>query len=191
MTALDIDPYAVLNLLPSASPDEIRSAYRRLAATCHPDLQPPDKKAWAQEQMIRLNAARDLLLNPRRRVQYHREHADQLRWQTEQARWRQNPEAARAAYAAPQARPYRQQPFRPISLLILVMLCLLSLVTLPFLWTLAQNPTLATQFQRLVVQQFMAGLALLGGIMLMALQVLLITVFLALLFYGLSQGWRR
>jgi curved DNA-binding protein CbpA len=71
MGSPDSDPYATLGVVPSAIPDEIRAAYRRLAAACHPDLQPPEKKAWASEQMIQLNAARDLLLNTRRRVHYH------------------------------------------------------------------------------------------------------------------------
>ena len=80
MGSSDLDPYATLGVVPSATPDEIRAAYRRLAAACHPDLQPPERKPWASERMIQLNAARDLLLNTRRRVQYHQAHADPLQW---------------------------------------------------------------------------------------------------------------
>ena len=64
------DPYALLGLPPRATPDEIRAAYRRLAAERHPDANPPDKKTLASEQMVELNAARDLLLDAARRSQY-------------------------------------------------------------------------------------------------------------------------
>ncbi|MDW8327999.1 MAG: DnaJ domain-containing protein [Anaerolineales bacterium] len=64
------DPYRVLGLTPNATTDEIRAAYRRLAAQIHPDTQPADRKDWAAEQMRTLNAARDLLLDAERRAAY-------------------------------------------------------------------------------------------------------------------------
>lgn len=64
------DPYLVLGLKPSATADEVRAAYRRLAAQIHPDTQPADRKDWAAEQMRTLYAARDLLLDPDRRAEY-------------------------------------------------------------------------------------------------------------------------
>ncbi len=63
------NPYQVLGLKPDASADEVRAAYRRLAAQIHPDTQPAERKDWAAEQMRTLNAARDLLLDVERRAE--------------------------------------------------------------------------------------------------------------------------
>lgn len=65
-----LDPYRVLGLKPDATADEVRAAYRRLAAQIHPDTQPAERKDWAAEQMRTLNAARDLLLDDEQRTEY-------------------------------------------------------------------------------------------------------------------------
>lgn len=57
------DAYATLGVTRDADAAEIRRAYRVLAARVHPDLQPPARKAWANAEMVRLNAARTELLN--------------------------------------------------------------------------------------------------------------------------------
>lgn len=64
------DPYDLLGIHHDATPDDIRAAYRRRAAECHPDHQPPEKRSWAEEQMKWLNEARDLLLDPTQRAKY-------------------------------------------------------------------------------------------------------------------------
>lgn len=64
----NFNPYEVLGLAPGATDDEIRAAYRRRAAQVHPDRQPPALKAWALEEMTRLNQARDILMDPVRRA---------------------------------------------------------------------------------------------------------------------------
>ncbi len=64
----NFNPYEVLGLPPGATDDEIRAAYRRRAALVHPDRQPPALKAWALEEMTRLNQARDVLMDPVRRA---------------------------------------------------------------------------------------------------------------------------
>lgn len=64
------NPYERLGLASNATDDEIRAAYRRRAAQVHPDRQPAERKEWAAEQMRQLNAARDLLLDPKRRAGY-------------------------------------------------------------------------------------------------------------------------
>jgi hypothetical protein len=50
-----MDPYAELGLPPSATPDEVAAAYRRLAKEWHPD------RGGAEERMARINSAYDLL----------------------------------------------------------------------------------------------------------------------------------
>ncbi|MBL8046548.1 MAG: J domain-containing protein [Anaerolineales bacterium] len=61
------NPHTVLGVPANASEDDIRAAYRRKAAQVHPDVQPVEKKAWAEAQMRELNTARDWLLDPARR----------------------------------------------------------------------------------------------------------------------------
>lgn len=58
------DPYAVLGLDPTASKDEVKHAYRKLALEYHPDSNPGDKSA--EEKMKRINAAYDAIMNPSR-----------------------------------------------------------------------------------------------------------------------------
>lgn len=62
------NPYDLLGVDLGANTDDIRAAYRRRAAQVHPDLQPPERKEQAAEAMRQLNAARDLLLDTRRRA---------------------------------------------------------------------------------------------------------------------------
>lgn len=50
-----MDPYAELGLPPSATPDEVAAAYRRLAKEWHPD------RGGAAERMAQINSAYDLL----------------------------------------------------------------------------------------------------------------------------------
>jgi curved DNA-binding protein CbpA len=196
MGSPDFDPYATLGIISSATPDEIRAAYRRLAAACHPDTQPPEKKDWASERMIELNAARDLLLNTRRRVQYHQAHADYLRWNAEQTRWQAR--EAHAAYTRPQpptvnhpSRRVRDQVYL-LSLCSLVGLAILGVVVVLGLW---RDPTALTQIQQeiggLIAQQAMVWMAAFGGFLLASLQVLFLSMLLALMLFGLTQWWKR
>lgn len=62
------DPYAVLGLTKSASDEEVRSAFRRLAKSCHPDLHPGDKAA--ADRFKNLSAAYDIVGDPERRKQF-------------------------------------------------------------------------------------------------------------------------
>ena len=55
----DFDPHAVLGIGRSASPDEIRGAYRRAALASHPDLHPGDDTA--AERFKRVQEAYELL----------------------------------------------------------------------------------------------------------------------------------
>lgn len=52
------NPFEVLGLTSGADADEVRSAYRRLVKTCHPDkFQDAEAQKAAQEKMIALNLA--------------------------------------------------------------------------------------------------------------------------------------
>jgi curved DNA-binding protein len=53
------DPYAVLGVPRTATDDEIRSAYRKLARKFHPDVNQGDKKA--EERFKEISAANDVL----------------------------------------------------------------------------------------------------------------------------------
>ena len=62
------DPYKVLGLKKTATQDEIKKAYRKLAKTLHPDLHPDDAGKKAEFQAVA--AAHDLLGDPEKRKRF-------------------------------------------------------------------------------------------------------------------------
>jgi DnaJ-class molecular chaperone len=70
----DRDPYSVLGIARTASQDDIRKAYRKLAKKYHPDLNPGDKKA--EEEFKALNQANDLLSDADKRARFDRGEID-------------------------------------------------------------------------------------------------------------------
>ena len=63
-----IDYYKVLGVDKSASDDDIKKAYRKLARKLHPDLNPNDKEAHKKFQEI--NEANEVLSDPEKRKKY-------------------------------------------------------------------------------------------------------------------------
>jgi len=68
------DPYETLGVSRTASPDEIRAAFRKLAKKNHPDLNPGDKAA--EERFKAANTANEILSDPERRGRYDRGEID-------------------------------------------------------------------------------------------------------------------
>jgi DnaJ-class molecular chaperone len=68
------DPYTALGIARSASQDEIRSAYRKLAKELHPDVRPNDKQA--EERFKRATAAFNLLSDAKLKARFDRGEID-------------------------------------------------------------------------------------------------------------------
>ena len=71
---MSIDPYEALGLAKTATADEIRKAYRKIARTSHPDLNPDDPQAEARFKAA--SAAYDLLKDPEKRAKFDRGEID-------------------------------------------------------------------------------------------------------------------
>ena len=64
------NPYEVLGVSKTATADEIKSAYRKLAKTYHPDANPNNKEAEAKFKEV--SAAYDTLSDPQKRANFDR-----------------------------------------------------------------------------------------------------------------------
>jgi len=62
--------YDELGLARDANAAAIKHAFKEIAKIYHPDKNPPDKQAWAHEQMSRFNFIMETLLNPATRREY-------------------------------------------------------------------------------------------------------------------------
>ena len=76
-----VDYYSVLGIDKTATPKDIKSAYRKLARKHHPDLNPNDKNAKKNFQQI--NEANEVLSDPEKRKKYDQygkdwQHAEQF-----------------------------------------------------------------------------------------------------------------
>jgi len=62
--------YDELGVPRDANAGSIKHAFKEVAKVYHPDKNPPDKQAWAHEQMSRFNFIMETLLNPATRREY-------------------------------------------------------------------------------------------------------------------------
>jgi curved DNA-binding protein len=90
-----IDYYKILGVDKSASEEDIKKAYRKLARKLHPDLNPDNKEAHHKFQQV--NEANEVLSDPEKRKKYDQygkdwQHADQF----EQQRKSQRPQSSYA-----------------------------------------------------------------------------------------------
>src|SRR5277367_3362887 len=68
------DPYKILGVSKTASADEIKSAYRKLAKKLHPDVNPGRKEI--EQKFKEVTAAYDLLSDEAKRARYDRGEID-------------------------------------------------------------------------------------------------------------------
>src|SRR5579863_1916025 len=76
-TTTNKDYYATLGVKKTATPEEIRKAFRKLARKYHPDVNPNDKKA--EEKFKEISEANDILSDEKKRKVY-----DQLGFYSDQ-----------------------------------------------------------------------------------------------------------
>lgn len=62
------DPYSVLGVAKSATQDEVKKAYRKLAMQYHPDKNKGDKKA--EDKFKEINAAYEVLGDAKKRKEH-------------------------------------------------------------------------------------------------------------------------
>ena len=68
------DPYTVLGVARTASPEDLKKSYRRLAKKLHPDLNPGNKAT--EQQFKEVTAAYALLADPEKRARFDRGEID-------------------------------------------------------------------------------------------------------------------
>jgi curved DNA-binding protein len=91
------DPYATLGVSRTASAEEIKKAYRKLAKKLHPDMNPGDKKS--EERFKEVSAAFDVVGDPKKRALYDEFGDISLRSGFDEAKARQFREYREAAGA--------------------------------------------------------------------------------------------
>ena len=67
------DFYAILGLTKSASPDEIKKAYKKKAICLHPDKAPQNEKDLATAKFQELMKAYEILSDSKKRAEYDRQ----------------------------------------------------------------------------------------------------------------------
>lgn len=109
-----IDYYKVLGIDKTASPEEIKKAYRKLARKYHPDLNPNDKEANKLFQQI--NEANEALSDPEKRKKYdeygeHWKNADQFEQAKQSQRGRQSYQHSQNPFGGSSSGGYTAEDF--------------------------------------------------------------------------------
>src|ERR1700745_4403976 len=89
-----VDYYKILGIAKTATDEDIKKAYRKLARKLHPDLNPNDKEANKKFQQI--NEANEVLSDPEKRKKYDQYGKD---WQHAEAFEKAHKEAGRSGRA--------------------------------------------------------------------------------------------
>ena len=97
------DPYKVLGVAKTASDEEIKKAYRRLAKRLHPDLNPGNKKV--ETQFKELTVAYDFISDSENRRRYDRGEIDET-GNLRPAFWASRDGGARGSSAGRSTRPH-------------------------------------------------------------------------------------
>ena len=93
-------PYEVLGVKPTATAEEIRKAYRKLAKEFHPDLNPGKPAAEARFKAV--TAANDILSDPDKRARYDRGEIDESGAERPRYSYRPHAEGAQGGKYRPQ-----------------------------------------------------------------------------------------
>lgn len=118
MPPLPPDPYKTLGVLSTAPVADIRTAYRKLVLTCHPDkVQDPSQKAEKLEEFQKLQHAYELLTDEKERAKYD-EQVKLMEIRKEMSKNMANTSAPRTPRtynvsirtAEPRSSPYAQSP---------------------------------------------------------------------------------
>ncbi|WP_242118930.1 DnaJ C-terminal domain-containing protein [Aestuariivivens sediminicola] len=96
-----IDYYKVLGLSKSASDNDIKKAYRKLARKYHPDLNPND--TLAEKKFKEINEAHEVLSNPENRKKYdqygeHWRHAEEIEKEQQRSHYQKRYQADDRSY---------------------------------------------------------------------------------------------
>ena len=104
-TTTNKDYYATLGVKKTATPEEIRKAFRKLARKYHPDVNPGDKKA--EEKFKEISEANDILSDEKKRKVY-----DQLGFYSDNIDPAAAEAAARGGYGRARPAPVRRRRTR-------------------------------------------------------------------------------
>ncbi|KAF6152886.1 hypothetical protein GIB67_002971 [Kingdonia uniflora] len=72
MASISSSLYEILGIPMGASCDEIKTAYRRLARVCHPDVVAINAKDTSADKFMKIHAAYSTLSDPQKRADYDR-----------------------------------------------------------------------------------------------------------------------